>query len=490
MLAGIDVGSTGLKLSLFDDKGQRLGYAYREYEIVYGQNGQAVINPEVWWNSLQSCFQELSQLLNLCRIKAIGISSANAMVLTDEQLTPLFPAIMQLDKRGAKMVDVIEREIGSKALFQKTGNRNALGYQWGATLKWLQKYEAKTFSKVRRIYNPTSYLVGRLTGAYTMDITRAATTLLCNTEKREWESELWEYFGLSLVEKPELFNCAEVVGSTNEKSGLKKGIQVVAGGIDTICATIGLHGGNKADALIMGSVGRFAVSVEQWGSSFLNTWSWDGKQKISMTPVNNAGTALKWIRNLLCAAGQEQTIDYHLLNQMAEQIAPTSEGLLFFPYLNGASCPRWEETVRGTFLGMESYHTAGHVIRAVMEGVAFTLGENQQLLEQFGSDISCPLYLGGGGAGSPVWCQILSDVLGRELLVPRQTETETMGAAMLGGMAIGWLTREDTSVWNRVQEHIYPISQNKEVYAKAQQIFSGIYQSLKEVYSSKSSPVS
>lgn len=489
MLAGIDVGSTGLKVSLFDDKGQRLGYAYREYEIIYGQNGQAVINPEVWWNSLQSCFKELSQFLNLRLIKAIGISSANAIVLTDEHLTPLFPAIMQLDKRGAKMVDVIEREIGNQLLFWKTGNRNALGYQWGATLKWLQMYEAKVFSKVRRIYNPTSYLVGRLTGAYTMDITRAATTLLYNTEKREWDSELWDYFGLSLVEKPELFTCAEVVGSTNEKSGLKMGIQVVAGGIDTICATIGLHGGSKGDALIIGSVGRFAVSVEQWGSSFLNTWSWDGKQKISMTPVNNAGTALKWIRNLLCATIQGQTIDYPFLNQIAEQISPTSEGLLFLPYLNGASCPRWDETVRGTFLGMESYHTAGHMIRAVMEGVAFSLGENQQLLEQFGSDTTRPLYLGGGGARSPVWRQILSDVLGRELLVPKQTETETMGAAMLGGMAIGWYTREDTNIFHSVQEHIYPILKNRDIYTKAQQIFSRIYEPLKEIYQAGSKVV-
>lgn len=481
MLAGIDVGSTGLKVALYQEEGQRLGYAYREYAIEYGRNGQAVLNPDIWWRSLQSCLQELSNSLKLYEVEAIAISSANAMILTTEDMSPLFPAIMQLDKRGAQMVEKISRELGDDFLFSKTGNRNAPGYQWGSTLKWLQIQEPELFSQVRRIYNPTSYLTAKLTGSYNMDVTRAATTLLLDTEKKCWDRELWEYFGLSSAKQPELLTCCQVAGKTREGNGFPAGIPVAAGGIDTVCAMLGLKGKAEQDVLIMGSVGRFAVSVKQWGRPFLNTISWDGTQKISMTPVNNAGTALKWIRGILHK-------NYSSLNQMAEQILPGSEGLIFLPYLNGASCPRWEETVRGTFLGAESYHTAGHFARAVMEGVAFSLGESQQLLIHQGCDTSLPLYMGGGGAKSSVWCQILSDVLGRELWIPKYTETETMGAAILGGLAAGKLCKEQLKGWNEIQHKVYPIKANQEYYLKMQLFFSEIYEPLRQIYSSKSVP--
>lgn len=482
MLAGIDVGSTGLKLALFNEQGKRLGYAYREYMIEYGKNGQAVLDPEIWWNSLQSCVEELSHFLDLHYVEAIGISSANAMVLTDENLKPLFPAIMQLDKRGAEMVGMIREELGDVYIFEKTGNRNAPGYQWGPALKWLQVHEPQPFSLVRKIFNPTSYLVARLTGVYSMDCTRAATTLLYNTEKGCWDKELWDYFGLSKVDQPVVFTCDQVVGKTIEEAGFPAEIPVVAGGIDTICAMLGLCSGADGDVLIMGSVGRFAASVNEWNQQFLNTVSWDGRQKISMTPVNNAGTALKWIRKILFSSGDGQTEGYELLNQMAEQVPPGSDGLLFFPYLNGASCPRWEETVRGTFLGLESYHTAGHLIRSVMEGVAFSLGENQQLLKQCGSNDGRPLYLGGGGAKSLVWSQILSDVLGRELLIPEQSETETMGAAMLGGFATDRVALEQIENWNCVKKKVFPVAEHQELYLERQILFSKIHAPLKQVY--------
>lgn len=482
MLAGIDVGSTGLKLALFNEQGKRLGYAYREYMIEYGKNGQAVLDPEVWWDSLKSCIVELSRSLDFRYIEAIGISSANAMILTDENLEPLFPAIMQLDKRGAKMVKRIREELGDTYIFEKTGNRNAPGYQWGPALKWFQVHEPRQYSLVRKIFNPTSYLAARLTKAYSMDCTRASTTLLYNAGKRCWDTELWNYFGLSAVERPEIFTCNQIVGKTIEEVGFPAGIPVVAGGIDTICAMLGLSSGIDADVLIMGSVGRFAASVNNWNKQFLNTVSWDGQQKISMTPVNNAGTALKWIRKLLFSTGKEQEKSYELLNQMAEQVPPGSEGLLFFPYLNGASCPRWEETVRGTFLGLESYHTAGHLVRAVMEGVAFSLEENQVLLKQCGCHSDKPLYLGGGGAKSPVWSQILSDALGRELLIPKQTETETIGAAMLGGIAAGRITLEQIENWNCVQTKVTPVIEHQKLYSEIQKRFSDIYEPLKQVY--------
>lgn len=482
LLAGVDVGSTGLKVALYVPDGRRVGYAYREYAIDYGPNGQATLNPMIWWQSLQSCFKELSAQFELKQVACLGISSANAMVLTDEHFSTVFPAIMQLDKRGAEMVAQVGRELGDDWLFSRTGNRNAPGYQWGPTLKWLQTYEGERLAQAKRLCNPTSYLAARLTGKYTMDITRAATTLLYCPETGVWDGELWRYFGLLEVEQPALLPPHALLGHTLDGCGLPQGIPVATGGIDTICAMLGLSGGTPGDVLIMGSVGRFAAAVSQWDCRFLNTLSWDGHQKISMTPVNNAGTALKWVRSLLLSGRDIQDVSYDQLNRLAEQVPPGSEGLRFFPFLNGASCPHWSEAVRGTFLGLEAYHTPGHLIRAVMEGVALSLGENQALLAQCGGLCEDPVYLGGGGAKSLVWSQILCDVLGRELLLPEQVETETIGSALLGGMACGLLRREDAAQWNQVRSRLTPDSSRKVEYAGLQARFSADYALLERLY--------
>lgn len=481
MLAGIDVGSTGLKVALYTGAGSRLGYAYREYAIQYGPEGQATLNPALWWQSLSQCLEELSAAHDLQALQGIGISSANAMVLTDAGGTPVFPAIMQLDKRSTQTVSQVSQELGDGWIFQRTGNRNAPGYLWGATLKWLQLHEREAFSRVRRIFNPTSYLVFRLTGAYQMDHTRAATTLLYAPAEQCWDRALCHYFGLDGVVMPSLLASHQLSGHTRPTllPGLPAGIPVAAGAMDTSCAMLGLMSGQPGDVLIMGSVGRFATAVSTLDHRFLNTVSWDGTQKISMTPVNNAGTALKWAKHLLFST---QDMDYDTMSQMAATIPPGSGGLLFLPFLNGASCPHWNENIRGTFLGLTAYHTTAHMIRAVMEGVALSLKENFLLLKACGGLQESTLYLGGGGANSSVWSQILCDTLNTPLSLPTQPETETMGAALLGGLAAGVFAPHQMGQWNQVKTVLMPDAGRVSQYARVHADFSRSYGLMEQLY--------
>lgn len=143
-----------------------------------------------------------------------------------------------------------------------------------------------------------------------------------------------------------------------------------------------------------------------------------------------------------------------------------------------ASCPHWNDSIRGAFLGLESYHTPAHMVRAVLEGVSLSLEENQALLLQCGYTLNNPLYVGGGGVKSDIWCQIISDILGRELLRPMQTETETMGAAMLGGLAAKILCTTNLSNWNPIQKHFYPIPTHIEDYKTLKEVFACAYRCL------------
>lgn len=264
LLAGVDVGSTGLKVALYVPDGRRVATPIVNMPSTMDQTAGHSEPYDLVAESTK-LFKELSAQFELKQVACLGISSANAMVLTDEHFSAVFPAIMQLDKRGAEMVAQVGRELGDDWLFSRTGNRNAPGYQWGPTLKWLQTYEGERLAQAKRLCNPTSYLAARLTGKYTMDITRAATTLLYCPETGVWDGELWRYFGLLEVEQPALLPPHALLGHTLDGCGLPQGIPVATGGIDTICAMLGLSGGTPGDVLIMGSVGRFAAAVSQWG---------------------------------------------------------------------------------------------------------------------------------------------------------------------------------------------------------------------------------
>lgn len=479
MLAGIDVGSTGLKVSLFSEEGERLHCAYRAYSLEYRKGGRVTISPEVWWKSLCGCFAELESQCDLRRIEAIGISHANALIPTDKDMQAPFDAIMQMDQRGGCMVERISREFGEERIFSITGNRNAAGFLWGPTLKWLQERE-EAFGSVCYLFTPSSYLVMRLTGVYSMDHTRAATTMLYDLERGSWSQDLCDYFHISREMCPPLFGSQEIVGRTKKTEGLclPDGIPVTVGCMDTVAAMQGMAAGQEETVLILGSVGRFAAYPARLDRRFLNTQLPDRSRRISMTPVNNAGIAVRWIRDVLFRCPEEG--NYQEMDAMAEHVPAASEGLFFFPYLTGSTCPHWEPAARGAFLGMEAFHTAGHYARAVLEGVGFSLWENMKILEQEGGARIDRIYTGGGGAKSRVWLQILSDIFQKELIVPEHLETETMGSAMLAGLGTGRLSQGDLVCWNKPREYILPRREYAEAYLRAAETFRELHPALEQ----------
>lgn len=484
MLAGIDVGSTGLKVALFSEQGQRLHYAYREYSLSFLGGGQVVIDPNCWWECLCSCLKELSGQCDLRQVAGIAVSHANAIILADAQMQPISPAIMQLDKRGAAMVPVIERDIGSDEIFRITGNNNTDGFVWGPTLKWLAVNQPEDYKRVRYLFNPSSYLLMRLTGVYCMDHTRAATTMLYNPYKGEWDPDLCRYFGLTMEQMPPLHKSSDIVGTTlaDPATGLPAGIPVAAGAMDTMAAMVGLGSGRQENALIMGSVGRFVLAPRHLDRRFLNTVMPDRSASASMTPVNNAGIAVRWARDILFSNRPQGESCYDKLDHAAAAVSPGADGLLFMPYLTGASCPLWDSSVRGAFLHMEAYHKAGHLARAVLEGVGYTLADSFRILHDEVGISDSPIYCGGGGSRSRVWMEILCNIFGQELIIPENLETETIGCAILAGMGTGVLSKNDLATWNRAVRKITPDPKVHRFYTEQLKKFRAAYGLLQEAH--------
>lgn len=467
MLAGVDIGSTGLKVSIFKENGTRIAYAYREYALEYLGNNQVVIDPEIWWQSFLSCIEELKNLNVLSDIAALGVSHANAMVLADDHYNPVYKAIMQLDKRGAGEVRTIEKDLGSDKMLTITGNAIREGYTWGPSLKWFQKNAPEIYGTVRSVFNPSSYLVMKLTGAYCMDHTRACTTSLYDMENGKWSEDLCRYFGIDIRHMPTLCKSDEIIGTISGEAvdaGLPRGASVIAGAMDTVAAMIGLTSGHNNNALIMGSVGRFALIPNHADARFLNTVTFDQRSIISMTPVNNAGTALRWGRNLLYSERANEDNCYDKMDALASQVPQGSEGLIFLPFLNGTSCPDWDSSVRGGFLNIEAYHGPAHFCRAIMEGVSYTLARNYFILRDEIGIQDGPIYCGGGGARSTLWMQIVADLINCELYIPQNLETETMGCAMLAGLSAGEIDSKDLLLWNSIRQTVLPDQKRGELY--------------------------
>ncbi len=484
MLAGVDIGSTGIKVSVFKENGQRIAYAYREYSLEYLGGDRVVIDPELWWDSLLSCLRELRSMDALNGITAIGLSHANSMVLADEHYKPVYKAVMQLDKRGAGEVSAIRKDLGADRVLSITGNAIREGYTWGPTFKWFQKNEPGILRGVHSVFNPSSYLVMKLTGVYCMDHTRAATTLLYDIEKGAWSEELCSYFGLQPSLMPAIVNSDEVVGRVRGEAvdaGLPEGAFVIAGAMDTVAAMIGLTAGRNDNVLIMGSVGRFALMQERSDPRFLNTVTYNRTARLCMTPVNNAGTAFRWARDLIFSQRADGDNCYPLMNALAEQIPAGSEGLLFLPYLNGTSCPEWDSTVRGSFLNIEAFHGPGHFCRAVMEGVSYALAQNYYILKNGTGIREGELYCGGGGANSTLWMQILSDTIDCRLHIPENLETETMGCAMLAGLGTGELDHQDLAVWNSLKTTLSPDPARRDFYREQLRKFIACMKTAKDI---------
>ena len=481
-LVGVDVGTTGLKVAFFRENGEVIDRAYREYRLSFPRSGWAEIAPEIWWESLCGCFGEIWRRGRAAAedVAGLGITCTNALILLDKDGRPVAPAVMQLDQRAAACADRIRSDLGEERVFAKTGNRVSCGAFWGPTFQWFRENRPSVCRRARYLLCPTGYLVLKLTGVYSIDHSRAASTMFYHIHKKKWDPELCRYFGLPAGILPPIFKSCDVVGRVHSAgesaTGLKAGTPVVAGAMDSIGALIGLGVGREKGALILGSVGRICMESEKLDMRFMNTVNFDASGTLLMTPVNSTGVSYRWIRDILFP-GDGRTDLFRAMDRMAEKVPVGSGGLLYLPYLSGERSPIWDPHARGGFLGLTVDHRREHLLRSVLEGVGFALAENFEILK---NDLKVDppfLVVGGGGAKSEVWVQIISNIFGKVFQIPAEKETETMGGAILAGLGTGAFPDLESirDTWNRVVKVVTPQNGAVEKYQKLLAVFKKLY---------------
>lgn len=449
-LMGIDIGTTGTKVAVYTDRGQIVRRAYRSYELQYSDD-RVEIDPEIWWRAVVDCLHEILSdgLLEPSSIECLGVSSTNALIVLDGNARPLTGAIMQLDQRASGLVRTIETDLGSEMVGAVTGNRIVSGAFWGPTLLWLRLNLPEVFQSASYFFCPHSYIVFKLTNEYTIDHSRAATTMLYDIKGHEWNESMCTYFGVDKRLLPTIFKSDTIVGNVSERAGRETGLaentQVICGCMDSLASQIGLGSSqNNVDALVIGTVGRFCVETPKYDLRFLTTNSLDLKSFFTTSPINAAGMSYRWLKSILVpqrsgdAAGMGgPTDEYEEMDKCASESPVGANGIIYHPYLTGERSPIWNPNAKGSYIGLAVRHTRNDIIRATLEGTGYALYQNMLIIENDLDHRVHTLHAGGGGSRSSLWMQIISDVLGKEISVPKEEDVETLGIAILAGEAIG-----------------------------------------------------
>lgn len=350
---------------------------------------------------------------------------------------------------------------------------------------WLRENEAENFAKVSLVLLPKDYIRYKLTGEKHMDVSDGAGTLLMDVVKKDWSDALLDKLELSRDILPPLVESTAITGRVTEKAaretGLKAGTPVVAGGADNACGAVG--SGIIKEGRVMVSIGTSGVVVafsrkavaDQKGRIHLFNHSRPDSWYM-MGVMLSAGMSFSWLKKSLFA----NEFDYDRLNEMASDVSPGSEGLIFLPYLYGERTPHADANARGVFFGISGKHEQKHFVRSVMEGVTYGLNDSLELIKEQGVEVN-EIRAIGGGARSLVWQQIMADIFGQEISLLNVEEGPAFGAALIAGVGVGTYSNFEEAEEGiiKVVKTIPPRNENIDTYREYYSIYRNLYRSLK-----------
>ena len=474
---GMDLGTGSLKCVVMDANGRLLATAERSYPTHSRHPGWAEQDPQDWIDAMRDALDELRtrQPHLIASVECIGLcSAAHIPVLLDEANQVIRPAILWSDQRSKAQASALDAD--HRRLLEET-SLNAAGCTWTLPpLLWVGEHEPEVIARARLLLSSKDYLIFRLTGAAVMDQASAAATLMFDARRQSWSPDL---IGLSrLPDKafPRLVEPMAVVGKISAESallfGLPVGAPVIAGTLDSAAELVGcgiLKPGRLGMVRVGSAGGVMTVTDQPTYHRGIITYPHvvDGLY-YKQAGTNSCATSMKWIRNL-CVRIQGEgapAFSYDHLDQLAAEAEPGAGGLIFHPYLQGERSPYWNPELRGSFTGIDLQHGWPQFIRAVMEGVAFSLLDCLNMFRSDGLDMTAAV-ISGGVVKSCIWSQIITDVLGLETRTVRQGDS-ALGVCMLAATAAGMFAsvNDAVSVCVTPERIMLPNPANRDLYER------------------------
>jgi xylulokinase len=494
---GVDVGTGGTRALIIDERGEITGSATEAHEpFASPQIGWAEQHPQDWWRAASIAIRRAVREADCHgdRIACVGFSGQmHGAVMLDAAGEVVRPALIWCDVRTEKQCRDLNAKLGSARIIQLTCNR-ALPNFTLTKLLWVRENEPENWERVRSVMLPKDYVRFRLSGEKAIDVADASGTLMLDVAGRKWSGEMLEATDIDRSLLPALFESQEICGAVSNAgaaaTGLTPGTPVVAGAGDQAAGAVGLGivGAGAVSATIGTSGVVFAatdrLALDPHGR--LHTFCHAVPDRWHVMGVTQAaGLSLRWFRDCFVGASEGNARDpYELLTDEASAVPAGADGLLWAPYLMGERTPYLDPNVRGALIGLTASHTRGHIVRAILEGVAFSLKDTFSIFDEMGVPVKS-IRLGGGGARSPLWRQIQADVYGREAEIVGAEEGPAYGAAILAGMgAKAWHSADEAcGAVVRVVDRVSPQPHSVSAMNVSYRAYRRMYPAIKSVIS-------
>jgi xylulokinase len=495
-LLGVDLGTAGCKTVLFDLAGNPVASSYADYPLYTLGQDRVEQDPEDWWRATCSNIREtLKQAKASPRdVVAVGCDGQFPdLVMVNNIGEPVRRAIIYSDMRGKKQTEQIFNIIGSEEVARVTGlPRSFFPGLPAAKILWVRENEPEHGKLTHAVLGAKDFLTFRMTGQTAVDYVEAWWTGLVRVADYSWSEKMLSELRIDQSWLANIRQPTDVMGEisqeASQQTGLARNTPVVCGSVDGMCNVVGSGITEPGTTMDVAGTTEIIASLSKSklppsiGESIFCWRHLDPQKWVVYTSTATAGACLRWFRDQFADAEKREAAHsgastYDLLDREAAEAEAGSGKLLFLPYLAGEYTPFFDLNARGVFLGLTLDTRRKHFVRAILEGVAYSLNHVIESLEALGIETK-QITVSGGGSRSRLWNQIKADVTGRALQSTRVLETGCLGAAILAGIGVGAYSGLQDAVSSTVSvgERFLPDNQ------KNHETYSALFRTYKETY--------
>lgn len=429
-LAIIDAGTGSIRLTVFDLHGKVMEERQIENKFSYPEPGYVEQNTGNWWIDIQGLFQQIpSNVRN--NIGALSVTGQReGIVPVNNKFEPLANLISWMDTRTSTQASRVLRELGQEMIYAETGLIHNPAWSLSKIL-WIRENQPEIYQSSFKLLQAVDYLISRISGTASTDVSMASRTCLLNVTARKWSKEIISRFGIDEEKLPALYEPGEEIGQilpgVADQFGLQKTVKIYAGSGDQQAAAIGVGAFEEGVVSIgIGTASSLSITIPKPshindGKIILNCAAIPGKWEYE-PPIWNTGSLIKWYYEQI----EKEVRSYKIMLDEVDLIQPGGSGLIALPYFTGAGSPRWNPKLSGGFYGVTLNHKRIHFLRAIMESIAFEIKLNLEAIERSGVSIQ-RLVLSGGASRNLVLGQIISDVVQKPVDIFKETEASSWG---------------------------------------------------------------
>ena len=496
---GVDLGTSGTKTVLFNEKGKCVASDLYTYPLYQPCVGWAEQDPEDWWTATYTTIKNciLKSGINPKDVKGIGLSGQmHGLVMLDKEDKVIRKSIIWCDQRTEKECVEITEKVGEKRLIEITANPALTGFT-ASKIMWVKNNEPGNYEKCRKILLPKDYVRYMLTGEFATEVSDASGMQLLDVPKRTWSDEVLDKLDIDRSLLGKMYESCEVTGTLTQKAasltGLSVGTPVVGGAGDQAAGGVG--NGIVRSGVVSATIGTSGVvfahtdhiTIDPKGRVHTFCHAVPGTWHV-MGVTQSAGLSIKWFRDNFCAAEEETARwlgkdAYYLMDKEADTVPAGCEGLLYLPYLMGERTPHLDPNARGVFFGLSARHGKKEMLRSVMEGVSYSLVDCMNIIRDMGLSVS-EVRASGGGGKSRLRRQMLADMFHLNISTTNSSEGPALGVALLAAVGAGIYKSvpEACDATITTVSTQSPIPENTKVYERYYKVYQALYPAIKELY--------